>query len=196
MGCDATQFIRIQGYHTCKLSDCLDSLLLNAPFKSTESNEEHWQWLGTGYYFWTDSCIYAHRWGSIRYKTAYAIVECSIEIDGNRYLDLVGDVSDQQFFLALIEEYEKKLTSVLEKKGNASTNNVSVCKVIDHYKSKDLFPFDAVKASDNRYDRTIPFTPDSRETLVLVTRQQLCLFEEATDKIVSKQLFFANKSCN
>ncbi|QYJ83813.1 hypothetical protein [Shewanella aegiceratis] len=190
--------IQIKGFHTCKLDGGLDYVRQHAPFRSTESGAKplRWQWLSTGYYFWTDSTFFAHKWGNQSYNGHYAILECDIRICGQRLLDLVGNTGQQMLFSELMRLYQSKL----ERASEGRKSNPTVSTIIQHYREQALnndgiFPFDAIKAQDTAYkaegsfeDKEIKFTPVSREKMFLVTRQQLCLFEHAAGNIVDKDI--------
>lgn len=177
---------RLIGYHTCRLDGGEVFLLENAPFLSKSKN----QWLTQGYYFWTDSPFFAHRWGEDSYDGAYAITKCTIELEKSKLLDLVGNVSNQLYFEQLIQMYKKKLS-----KSAISARSVpTVEATIAHFRSvgttqSDLFPFIAIKAFDNPAGtcRPYPFIASRRAAISIPTRQQLCLFECGRRAILCKE---------
>ncbi|POY42012.1 hypothetical protein C3Z13_08435 [Avibacterium endocarditidis] len=83
-------------YHTCHLEGSLISIFENSPYRCITTTP---QWLGNGYYFWTDSEFFAHKWGLLKdkYPKGYAITEYLVDIPKDSFLDLVGNVKDQLF---------------------------------------------------------------------------------------------------
>lgn len=180
--------IKIKGYHTCKLSGWE-----NAPFLSVPSKPNDRQWLTQGYYFWTDSDHFAHKWGKDSIKGNYAIVECLIEIEKDSLLDLVGSVEDQLYFEEMVNEYYKIL-----KRENPQAKEPTVNVVLSYYRelaktNKNFFPYNAIKAQDGYYKSKIIFLENKKEFLPLLTRQQLCLFDFASDCIKSKNIVYPDQ---
>lgn len=184
--------IKMLCYHTCKTDGGRKYVHSIAPFLSEKNTPKKWQWLTQGYYFWTDSPYYAHIWGQDSYKGDYAIVECEISIDKCLLLDLVGNTKDCEYFNKLLAAYQKKLEST------GSKQVATVSGVIEHFRqaaSKSdgkIFPYQAIKAFDipnKRYScGRIKFTETSNETMVIIPRLQLCLFESAKDLIGDKNI--------
>ena len=95
-------------FHTCKNEGSKDFILERAPFHSNTTKP---QWLGQGYYLWTDSDYYAHDWGRQRPRYGnYVITKFKLSVEESLFLDLVGSVVDQLYFLDLVKEYKKTLT--------------------------------------------------------------------------------------
>ena len=99
----------IIAYHTSDLTEPIDDLKDLTPF---HSNVNEPQWLGQGYYFWTDDDFYAHLWGCLKikndegisqykYKNGYVITQFNISIEPNNLLDLVGNARQQIYFYKL-----------------------------------------------------------------------------------------------
>jgi len=167
--------IKIKGYHACKADGGWSYVLANAPFLSEENDR---QWLTRGFYFWTDSDHFAHKWGKNSVKGNYAIVECLIEIEKDFFLDLVGSVEDQLYFSKILLKFKERL-----KKANPQ-EEVTICDAISFYrKRKDIFPYSAIKVQDGFQKSTVTFIKEGREVLPSLTRQQLCLFDFAIDHI-------------
>lgn len=162
----------IDCYHACETKGGNVSVRLNAPFKGRGVH----QWLGNGYYFWTDSVGYATDWGvkSVNPTDSdfYAIVRCIVVIDRSSLLDLVGSVQDQEIFVELIKLFVEKHKQSKNKKVP------TVRTVIDYFKSEQNFPYKAIRACDGKNKGTIKFVSNRDEELSLVTRQQLCLFDK------------------
>ncbi|MFZ2727024.1 MAG: hypothetical protein WAX77_12280 [Methylococcaceae bacterium] len=179
--------VRIKGYHTCKTDGGIHHIWKNAPFISEPNNR---QWLTQGYYFWTDNCHFAHKWGENSIKGEYAIIECLIEIEKNLLLDLVGSVDDQLRFEELINIFKQRFIKT------KSPETPTVSEVLAFYRrqvertnNKDIFPYKAIKAQDKYHKSEFAFIKNSKPSyLPLVTRQQLCLFDFAVDCIKNKNI--------
>lgn len=177
--------VNIQGFHTCKAEGGATFIQKSAPFLSQSNNR---QWLTQGYYFWTDSELYAHEWGKNSISGDYVIVKCHIALKKNQLLDLVGSVSDQQHFSKLLAKFHEKL-----KRDRPSAGLPTVNSVISFYRKmaesdKKIFPYYAIKTVDQCKKRSISYTNGGEELLFLVTRQQLCLFEFAKSCVKSSEI--------
>lgn len=179
-------------FHTCNNEGSKEFILERAPFHSDTRKA---QWLGQGYYLWTDSDYYAHDWGqqSPRYGS-YVITRFTLIVDRPLFLDLVGNVVDQLHFLDLVKEYKSSLTEKLnqildpEKKERVRQElgrPLSVSTVIQHYRKKRKFPFKVVKAQDivanstNAMNYVVPNKDGA--ALHYPTRQQIVVFPEARE---------------
>jgi hypothetical protein len=176
------QDVKMTGYHTCRDDGDREMTLENAPFLCNPSKR---QWLSQGYYFWTDNDFFAHEWGKNSYNNQYCIAKCAIEISRDRLLDLVGSVSDQLWFKEKLEELGRFF------KANRITKSPSVAACIGLMRNKPGFEFLAIKAQDLPPQHgQAPFTAESRECMPLVTRQQLCVFQQGLSCILSKELIY------
>ena len=165
--------LKIQGYHTCRVDGGYEYILENAPFISEPNNR---QWLTQGYYFWTDSDYFAHKWGKESIKGDYVIVECAIELEAMFLLDLVGSVKHQQHFEKLLNLFIEKFNKTDAK------DKPTVSEVIAFYrnqakKNRQVFPYKAIKVQDTYQESKIMFVNNKFASLPLITRQQLCLFD-------------------
>lgn len=95
--------VQIVGYHTCSRDNGITYIQSSAPF---HSNPKRKQWLTNGYYFWTDSEHFAHKWGEASYEGRYAIMKCLIVMDKGLLLDLVGNVDDLLYFEELTKKFK------------------------------------------------------------------------------------------
>lgn len=162
------------GYHTCKLDNGYDFILSNIPFLSGAGPN---QWMTQGFYFWTDSVYWAQQWGK---PGSRVIGKFHIELClHSELLDLVGNVAHQQEFLKFRDLIFNRLSP---EKRNTLTVNQILCKLRE---DKLVFPYLAVKAQDDRRKCKVKFISTAAKPafVSLVTRQQLCVFEEARDRI-------------
>ncbi len=180
--------MKIIGYHACKNHGGWSYIWENAPFLCDEDNpkKNRWQWLSRGYYFWTDDMYFAHKWGETAYDNQYSIMHCTITIDDERFLDLVGSTQDQIYFSNIIKLYQRKTKNKI---------NPTVSAVISHFrnlkdKQKDdsIFPYDAIKAQDNYQEIECNFTPNRGEYINLITRQQLCVLDHSFHAIKKENI--------
>ena len=182
-------------YHTCHLEGSLKSIFENSPYKCTPTAP---QWLGNGYYFWTDSDFFAHKWGKQKgkYPKGYAITEYLVEIPENSLLDLVGNVKDQLIFVEQIKIYVERMGIELGSKSDAK--NIPISKVLDHFRAlsksdQSKFKYDAIKAMDYSSVETYlyKFTEEAnqQELIPIPSRQQLFLNDLFVLK--NKKLFCA-----
>lgn len=179
-------------FHTCNNEGGKEFILERAPFHSDTTKP---QWLGQGYYLWTDSDYYAHDWGrqAPRYGN-YVITKFKLTVESSYFLDLVGNVPDQLYFLGLVQSYRSSLTEKMsqihdpkkkERFRQALKRPLSVSTVIQHYRRERKFPFKVVKAQDivTKSTNTMSYVVPSKDDAVLhyPTRQQIVVFPEAKD---------------
>lgn len=188
--------VEIICFHTCDNRGGKEFILENVPFKSNSGKTE---WLGVGYYFWTDSDYYAHKWGKISPRHGkYVITKFVVTVNKNDFLDLVGNVEDQLLFKKLLLEYKKTLDRILSKSNHIGSKspfkenkNICVSSIINHYKKSGCFRFKVVKASDSPSNRALPFVTGKKEVLLSPTRQQLVVYEESLECIGKPELHFS-----
>lgn len=182
-------------YHTCHLAGSLDNIFRNSPYEC-DTNDK--QWLGVGYYFWTDSEYFAQKWGELdrKYPKGYVITEYQVEIPEESFLDLVGNVKDQLFFRKQILDYVERMGIELNSKEDA--RNIPISKVIDHLRTSSpqdtsTIKYDAIRAMDYSGAHTFSytFTEGGWELIPIPTRQQLFLRDLSFLKI--KKLFCAKQ---
>ncbi|UCX03582.1 hypothetical protein [Shewanella glacialimarina] len=164
-----------KGFHTCKNKGGYEHVVSNIPFRSGHGEN---QWLTEGFYFWTDSPYWAKEWLS---KQPRVIGEFKIELcRSTELLDLVGNVEHQL-------EFVKLKNTLLESIELAERKKITVHQVISYFRRREnMFPYSAIKAEDGKKLETMRFI-DSKfqrsEKIDLVTRQQMCVFEKARDRI-------------
>jgi len=176
-------------FHTCKNENSEEYILQNAPFHSDRSKP---QWLGQGYYLWTDSDYFAHAWGELSPRNGkYAITKFDFVLDNDEvFLDLVGNVEDQLAFKGLVDLYAGTLQEIIDKCSNVdkrkdarkSLSNLCVSTVINFFIRRRAFPYIAVKAQDIDSTETdnIPFVTSGngkKSSLFYPTRQQIVVYE-------------------
>ena len=175
----SSQVIRMTCYHTCKNRGDRESILGLVPF---HSNNNKAQWLGAGYYLWTDSDHFAHKWGRDSYSDNYVITRFEITLNKDELLDLAGNTADQLDFNQHLEDYRKTMHQAVEagKMSRAMLSTVTVLTCIQHLKKAKLFPYRAVKAFDVPNDglEMTRYALDERkpEVLLTPTRQQIVVY--------------------
>ncbi|MCK5899166.1 MAG: hypothetical protein KAG06_08855 [Methylococcales bacterium] len=183
--------VHILGYHTCKAEGGWSYIKSESPFLSGSGSN---QWLTQGYYFWTDSDYFAHKWGKNSYNDDYAIVKCHMEIENSLVLDLVGSVESQILFKKALDKYRARLN-----KANPNSKQEPTVQAVIAFLRKvskqnsGVFPFAAIKAQDTstKYNiNTIPFTGGKEEMITNIQRQQLCLFECYSNLITKKEVIY------
>lgn len=173
----------LKGFHTCKETGTWEFIWNNTPFKSEANNR---QWLTQGYYFWTDSDYFAHKWGRQSYNGSYAIICCSIQIEKSLFLDLVGSVENQLYFKKILDLFYEKL-----KTADPIAKPPTINAVLTFYRDMEetnngAFPFLAIKAADAYQEEKFNFIENYSAFLTVPSRQQLCLFDKAYDCIKEK----------
>ncbi|MGP3038393.1 hypothetical protein [Serratia nevei] len=169
------------GYHNCRDDGGYEYLRQHVPFLS--GNGEN-QWLTQGYYFWTDSPYWAEKWNS-KHQTAISEFTISFHND-EELLDLVGNSRH-------IHEFGRMRQKVADSLKMKDLSKVTVNQIIGYFRKIErsrsgFFPYLAVKAQDSTKDdafSVMRFVKAwyRKETLACHTRQQLCVFSHARDRI-------------
>lgn len=154
----------IIGFHTCEdRGESNEEIKSKVPIKS----EREEQWLGEGYYFWTDSDRYARTWGTYSKRV---VSEFNINFSTqSEIFDLVGNASHQEEFEGMLREIVKK---------NPKLGSMDMSAVFYFFRDKNVLEqYKAIKAC-NRYKLKGRFLTHRPERLMFPTRIQLCLFEK------------------
>nr|WP_314876912.1 hypothetical protein [uncultured Pseudomonas sp.] len=177
----------VKGFHTCRADGTKEELQEKVPFLS-ECDD---QWLGRGYYFWTDTDYWAHKW----LKGEKVISRFNIKMKRDGVLNLVDSVEDQITFKKILDCFS---TGVLGMAYQEKFNSeICVSQVLTWLReeckglSGGIFPYGAVKAKDYRREGSVPFlaNPRSREELPLVERHQICVYDEFKEEAVTFEGF-------
>ncbi|WP_455921797.1 hypothetical protein [Pseudomonas putida] len=177
---------KIKGFHTCKARGTKEELRDKVPFLSHPDG----QWLGQGYYFWTDCDYWARQWLG---KHPKVISRFDINLKREHVLDLVGSVTDQQILQRIMDCFtEGPLHEAYQGRFNSA---VCVSKVLTWLREErdggfqGVFPYWAVRAKDNRQLTKVPYVDGSWEELFLVERHQMCVYNEFKDAVVTFEGF-------
>ncbi|HCZ9266987.1 TPA: hypothetical protein O4G69_003553 [Vibrio alginolyticus] len=177
-----TQYM-YKGFHACKNEGGYEHIVENIPFKSGDGED---QWLTQGFYFWTDCNYWARQWRKNSMPLDEKVIgEFDISLcEKTELLDLVGNVAHQFEF----HHFKKMVLKSLPKE---EQKNVTVHQIIRFLREREnIFPYSAIKAQDGKSLSKLPFVDpefsSSGEEISLVTRQQLCVFDKAKDRICLK----------
>jgi hypothetical protein len=171
----------VKGFHTCRAEGSKEVLSSKVPFLSRRTG----QWLGQGYYFWTDLAIWAEDW---RGEQDIVISEFDIVLPRDNILDLVGSIEDQRDFRDIIDAFKKGklLREYKIKFGDAFTvsNIISWLREEKGRGFEKIFPYWAVRAKDGAAKRRVPFGGQHGEELFLMERHQMCVYAEHKENCV------------
>ncbi|EIX1603174.1 hypothetical protein ABSL19_002009 [Escherichia coli] len=173
------------GYHNCRNRGSYEDIRQGVPFLSGPDEN---QWLTQGFYLWTDSPHYAMSWNGGR-NVVVSEFEVTFE-SRDELLDLVGNARD-------IFEFEEMVDRAIKVLHGGDATKITVNQVISYFRELEndaeyagIFPYHAVKAQDKSNTSSgevvVRFVRTRRERLVALTRQQMCVFENARDKITFK----------
>ncbi|WP_213672549.1 hypothetical protein [Raoultella ornithinolytica] len=173
------------GYHNCHKRGSYEDIRQGVPFLSGPDEN---QWLTQGYYLWTDSPHYAMSWNGGK---NVVVSEFEVKFESrDELLDLVGNARD-------IFEFEEMVDRAIRVLHGGDATKITVNQVISYFRELEsdaeyagIFPYHAVKAQDKANtsygEVVVRFVRTRREKLVALTRQQMCVFENARDKITFK----------
>ena len=182
-------------FHTCKLDGGKDFIIPRVPFLSSSQEK---QWLGKGYYLWTDSIFFAHEWGKDHYRSNYAINQFEINVPKDQFWDLVGNVDHQLEFIKFKNNFYCLLDEIVDQATDAKKQStrkqiqrlkqqgINVSTLFSALRLLNKLAYKVVKASDIKSKKTesIEFIKDTGgECLLLPTRQQIVVYPESSDMI-------------
>lgn len=191
--------MKLKCYQTCKI-DASDwnTIFSNFPHFASEYSSEKKQWLGEGYYFWTDSIRNAEWWGKRRLKAPYCITEYFIKINSELLLDLSGNAEHMEYLYQLkaffLDNYNKNYP-------NQEVPEPTISGLVEYFRKfykSEMFEFNAIKIHHNFYDKSfksIYMTSDSKEFFEGIPRIQLCVFHENVACIKDKFPIFPDDYC-
>lgn len=186
--------VHIDCFHTCQSDGGKEFIISRAPFLSGTDK----QWLGQGYYLWTDSDFFAHDWGEIHYQSRYAINQFEVQVPKHLFWDLVGNVQHQREFIDFKNQFHCLLDEILKSASPAKRQKTQ--QTIQRLKQQEIkvstlfwvlrtlrkLAYKVVKASDLKSKQTesLEFVQGrGGECLFLPTRQQIVVYPEAKDMI-------------
>ncbi|MBI9065132.1 MAG: hypothetical protein JEZ14_24320 [Marinilabiliaceae bacterium] len=183
-------------HHTCKKEGGIDYVISNVPFYAEHNvNEEKYQFLGSGYYFWDDNIELAKSWGKFHYNNDFHVFEFDFEINSDNCLDLVGNRSHQKYFMELFRIYEEHTGDTKE--------NWSICQCIEFLKilttkNEKIFPFKMIRAIDllnhNKYKEQFrtKFVAHKGNYTVINPKMVICVITKQDVPLQSKKIVFTS----
>ena len=179
--------VEINCFHTCRNRGNKDEIIQKIQFLS---NKDSTQWLGQGYYLWTDSIYFANDWGNSHYHSDYVINQFEVNVPKDLYWDLVGNVQHQLEFLEkkdqfymLIDELIARSSIKNQPKFKLLRNRpITVATLFWLLRTLRKLTYKVVKASDISSNRTVEISfnnSDANECIFLPTRQQIVVYPEA-----------------
>jgi len=170
------------GYHSCRCEGTKEELMRKVPFLSKPRG----QWLGRGYYLWTDSPRWAYAWR--KDGEQIAISEFQISLDKSDLLDLIGCLNHQILFESILKRFEDRFSKPKEK---ISVSAVMQWLLEEREKPNKfgIFPYWGVRAKDARCERRIVFLKYRDESMSLVERHQICIYPKFKDRSLTFKKF-------
>ncbi|WP_164072403.1 hypothetical protein [Acinetobacter pittii] len=183
--------LHLNCFHTCKLDGGKDFIISRVPFPSDSQQK---QWLGQGFYLWTDSDFFAHEWGRDHYQSSYAINQFEVRVPRDLFWDLVGNVQHQIEFVNFKDQFYCLLDEIVERATPAKRQQTQ--QQIQRLKQQEIkvstlfwvlrhlrkLAYKVVKASDIKSKKTesIEFIGGKGgECIFLPTRQQIVVYPES-----------------
>jgi len=117
--------------------------------RDIRSSDQHFEWLGTGFYFWQDSPWRAHQWADGRYGSGGVVVVARINLDG--CLDLVNpywqaEVRDADFEFVLHCVAHEQQIPVNTDRGSHARDAATINWYCDRTAADGLNPVRSVRA--------------------------------------------------
>jgi hypothetical protein len=177
------------GHHTCSNQGGEEYVLANAPFLSKyEVGGEKNPFLGSGYYFWDYDIPQAKRWGKLRYKSGYFVLEATINTTNDNFLDLAGDRQDMGYFLLVARKLVQN--KIIEKDWKIG-ELIEFLKRL-HAKNPESFPYKIIRAQDctvlERNDKV--YFREGNSYTYLNPRYIFCLIEVNDVALSNKKIIF------
>ncbi len=172
--------MKIIGHHTCSSNGLITEIEKQGPFASTHIDEDQkkHKFLGSGFYFWDNNVNMAHAHGQKNYKRKYFIFEAELNLLDDWFLDLAGNRIDMIRF----QEIMSKLKEI-----DINTQNWTLAHFIEFLKSKEKFPYRAIRAIDTSIDPkdVVKFVSDRSNFINLNPIFIICLLDKEQDIILS-----------
>lgn len=147
-----------------------------APCKSvvtSKNNKQNYPFIGEGYYFWDDNIGRAKRWGEQRCKGKYKIMECSLRLQGEAFLDLVGSREDIRCFSMILDKIKSNGTNI-----SGMGEAIYRLQLMAHYNPK-VFPFKIIRVLDVSKNRErIDFVVGKESKMLLNPEMIICFFDK------------------
>lgn len=182
-------------HHSCNINGGIKHVEINSPFFAEHKvEEEKYQFLGSGYYFWDNNLELAKKWGEFHYNNKYYIFEFKFDIKVDTCLDLVGNREHQFFF--------KKMFDIYEKETGDNKEDWSICQCIEFFKTlrkknSKIFPFKMIRAVDllnhTKYKQQfqMKFVKTKKNYTIINPKMVICVMSEQ-DVPQAKKLVFTS----
>lgn len=181
-----------KAHHTCKKEGGRDFVEQESPFFAEHNpEEEKYQFLGSGYYFWDNNFELSKLWGSSHYNNDYFVIEFEFDLKSDECLDLVGNRFHQLHIINYLKEFEKETGKNKEK--------WSLCQCIEFLKELNkidntVFPFKLIRAVDllkhTNYQKQFlrKFVNNKENYLILNPKMVICALEKSTVPLHTKKI--------
>ena len=183
--------MEINCFHTCRNNGDREEIIRRVPFLSKKDSS---QWLGQGYYLWTDSIYFANDWGNDHYQSNYAINQFEVNVPKELYWDLVGNVQHQLEFLEKKDQFYILLDELINRSSPQNkarfqrlrNSSITVATLFWLLRTLRKLTYKVVKASDISSKRTAEISfnhGNANECIFLPTRQQIVVYPEAKEML-------------
>jgi hypothetical protein len=180
------------GHHTCKKDGGEVLVLKESPFFAEHNpEEEKFQFLGSGYYFWDNNIELAKVWGKGRYSDDYYVIEIDFELTSENCFDLVGNRYHQIHLLNYIKEYEE-LTG--ENKEDWTVNQCIQFLRELNIEDEQVFPYKFVRAVDLlkhtkfKAQHLMKFIDSKENYTIMNPKIVICVFDKEELNLQSKKI--------
>lgn len=148
-----------------------DSVIEHGPFFCKKN-----PWLGKGFYFWDNLLERAHWWGKTHYRNKYMICCADAFIDDSEYLDLVGNMTQLNFFRDCCGEIKKTYPK-----------DLTIPFVLQKLMKDGNFPFKAIRVRSeycggHKLDNTLKFVKYHESYMDLNPPVQICIYDKSLIK--------------
>jgi len=190
------------GHHVCLKTGGRAKVLDESPFlaeyiPNNLEEENKYQFLGSGYYYWDDNLNYAKTWGKNHCRGDFFIVESDLNLAKGLFLDLVGNRGDIRFFYNLM----KDLSSHVRKDARTIAGVIDIARGLEvlapgtfSYKvirSLDYTQFEKTDKSEDK--KAVRYVENKFNITLLNPRFIICLLEKSDVILLSKTIVYESK---
>lgn len=197
---EKTTCLKTIGHHTCSCDGGFERVLQDGPFEAIHNTEQNqFQFLGTGYYFWENNIDMAKAWGRIRYGGDYYVLALDFELLEESCFDLVGNRTHQLFLIECIKTLWHK-RGVKRNEWNLS-ECVQFLRKINKLDVR-IFPFQLVRTMDlyNHLTSSLQFKLkylSNKENYTIVNPKiVICSFSKGALLLHTKRIVYNASNAN
>lgn len=184
------------GHHTCRKESGETFVLQESPFFAEHNPEqEKFQFLGSGYYFWDNNIELAKVWGRGHCNNDYYIVEVDFDLTSDNCFDLVGNRYHQIHLINYLHVF-KEITGE-DKKDWTINQCIQFLRELNE-EDEEVFPYKFVRAIDLlkhtkfKAQHLMKFLDKKKNYTIINPKIVICVFDKEEINLQSKKIVYSS----